>query len=390
MATACTIDENGIQAPSYEEVLAYLQGQYRAIYGADLYLESDSQDGQLLALFALALHDNNSMAVGVYNAFNPTTAQGTGLSSVVKVNGIARLVPSASTADVIITGDAGTVITNGAVRDSNNQLWSLPASVTIPLSTSITVTATCQTTGAVSAAANSLTRIATPTRGWVSVTNPAAAVPGAPVETDAALRQRQARSVALPSRTVLEGLVGAIANIAGVTQYAALENDTGSTDSNGLPAHSIAVVALGGDSAAIAEAIAAKKGPGVYTAGTTSVVVYDVYSVGQTIRFYRPTMKTISVAITIKALTGYSTDIGNQIKAAVATYISGLGIGGDVLIPRLYLPAQLRGGAGSETFELLSVQIAVSPASPSTSDIAIAFNELATCADSNVALTVTT
>ena len=42
--------------------------------------------------------------------------------------------------------------------------------------------------GAVAALAGTITEINTPTRGWVSVTNPAAATVGTPAETDAELR----------------------------------------------------------------------------------------------------------------------------------------------------------------------------------------------------------
>uniref|UniRef100_UPI0039E14609 hypothetical protein n=1 Tax=Anabaena sp. CCY 9910 TaxID=3103870 RepID=UPI0039E14609 len=81
---------------------------------------------------------------------------------------------------------------------------------------------------------------------WQTVINPTAATPGQPVEFDATLRTRQAVSVALPSRTVLEGTVGAVASVDGVVRYRAYENDTNSTDSNGIPSHSISMVVDGG------------------------------------------------------------------------------------------------------------------------------------------------
>ncbi len=104
MAITCTIDQNGITVPAYADILTYLKDAYRTIYGADVYLEPDSQDGQLLAIFAAAINDANAMAAAVYNAFSPATAQGVGLSSVVKINGIARAVASFSTVDVLIVG----------------------------------------------------------------------------------------------------------------------------------------------------------------------------------------------------------------------------------------------------------------------------------------------
>ena len=59
-------------------------------YGSDAVLTPDSQDGQLLAVFAQAIYDNGQALIAIYNSFSPATAQGAGLSSLVKINGLAR------------------------------------------------------------------------------------------------------------------------------------------------------------------------------------------------------------------------------------------------------------------------------------------------------------
>ncbi len=382
--TAPTVSPTGITAPTYADVLAYLQAQYQAIYGSNVYLGSDSQDGQFLAIIANAINDANAAAIAVYNAFSPATAQGANLSSVVKINGIARNVASNSSATVLITGQAGTIISNGVVQDTAGYKWNLPASVVIPPGGSISVTATCQTIGAIAALAGTLTGIATPTLGWQNVTNPAAATTGAPVETDAALRARQTLSTAIPSLTVIGGIVGAVAAIPGVTRYAVYENDTATTDTNGLPSHSIALVVEGGDQTAIANAIAAKKTPGAGTYGTTSVTVTDPYGISHVINFFRPTDVAITVAITIKALSGYTTNIGIEIENAVANYLNGLGIGQKVMLSRVYVPANLSGSADGLTYEITSLTL-----NGSASDVAIAFNQVATSNVASVVITVT-
>jgi uncharacterized phage protein gp47/JayE len=387
--TAPTITSAGISAPSYGDLLDFLQSQYRTIYGADIYLGADSQDGQFLAVLATAINDANAAAITIYNSFSPATGQGAALSSNVKINGIAREVPTYSTVDLTITGQAYRVINNGVAVDVNNIRWALPAVVTIPSGGSITVTATCQQIGAVSAPSGTVTGIATPTLGWQAVTNASAAVPGAPVESDAALRYRQSISTAIPSLTVMDGIVGAVAGVAGVTRYAAIENDTGSTDANGIPAHSISMIVEGGDSTTIAKAIAAKKPPGTPTFGTTSETVIDTYGNVIPVNFYRPTEVPIGAAITVKALPGYNSDIGAQIVAAVAAYINALKIGDDVILTRLYLPANLSGSANSLTFEITSLAIAATPTTPTSADVVIAFNEVASCAASDITLTVT-
>lgn len=384
--TSVTVDSNGISAPSYAAILAYLTAQYQAIYGADVYLGADSQDGQFLAVIASAINDNNAGAVAVYNSYGPSTAQGAGLSSRVKTNGIKRLVASYSSVNVTLIGQADTVISNGTVTDSNKNTWALPPSVTIPSGGSITVTATCTTLGAISAAANTVNVIGTPVFGWQSVNNSSAASPGAPVESDAALRVRQGVSVALPSLTVLAGILGAVENVAGVTAARAYENDTGSTDSNGITANSIALVVQGGNAATIASTILAKKSPGTRTYGSTTQTVIDSTGNSHDVKFSVPAPQRISVAISLHALTNYSTLIGDEIKAAVAAYVNALGIGQSILLTRLQLPAQLYGGAGSSTFEIVTIAAAIYPATPSTTDVTIAFNAIATCAVADITI----
>lgn len=288
---------------------------------------------------------------------------------------------------VTVGGTVGTTINNGVVSDGENN-WLLPSSVTIPVDGEITVTATAQEKGAITAQAGTITTIGTPAFGWHTVTNANAATPGNPVESDAALRVRQSTSVALPSVTALEGLVGAVQNVAGVTRVKAYENDTSSTDSNGLPEHSISVVVLGGDSSAIAGAIAAKKTPGAYTNGSTSVSVVDAFGIPHTIRFSAPDLVPVDVAVNISALTGYASSIGDEIKAALLAHFSALDIGESVIVPRLYVPAQLAGSSNSETYKVTALTVCLHGGSPGTTDISIDFDGIATLDISNITLTV--
>ncbi|MGG6461389.1 baseplate J/gp47 family protein [Solilutibacter silvestris] len=325
---AAQITPQGITAPQFADILAYLQSQFRSIYGADIYIDPDSQDGQFLAVIAQGFTDMNSLALQIYNSFSPATATGNALASNVKINGIARLVASYSTVDVTIVGTAGTTITNGVVADANRNKWNLPASVTIPSGGSIVATATCQVLGAIGAAAGTVTTIATPTLGWQSVTNAAAAALGAPVESDAALRTRQAHSTTLASQAITDGILGNIALLPNVTRWAAFENSSGTADSNGIPGHSVSFVVEGGDALAIAQTIQKLKTPGTGTYGTTAQSVVTNYGVTQSINFNRPVSQAITVAIAVKSLTGYSSVVGTAIQNAVSAFINAIQIGG--------------------------------------------------------------
>ncbi|WP_042720517.1 baseplate J/gp47 family protein, partial [Herbaspirillum sp. B65] len=234
----CQITVAGCIRPTFADCLTYVQATYRAIYGTDIYLGADCQDGQFMTLLANALHDANGETLATYNAYSPATAQGAGLSSVVKINGIRRKRATFSTCDFLCVGQSFVAVSGGIVTDPVGYQWSLPSFV-IPATGQITVTGTCMTIGSVALAAGAVDTaagkgaIATVQRGWQSVTNPVAAAVGAPVETDSQLRQRQSLSVALPAQTVLGGLVGALSAISGVARLRAYENSTNQPDANG-------------------------------------------------------------------------------------------------------------------------------------------------------------
>ena len=223
------------------------------------------------------------------------------------------------------------------------------------------------------------------------MTNPSAASAGAPIETDAALRQRQTIAVIAPSRTVLDGIKAAVLALPGVTQAQAYENDTNVTDSNGIPPHAIALVVSGGTVLSIATAISNKKTPGAYTYGTTTQSVLSAYGIPGIIRYFVTALMPVKVSITIKALTGYNSAIGVQILAAVQANINALAIGQPVSIGHLYLPAQLFGAPGFETFEMINagIQIGLVGGPFGLVDIATAFNAQATSALADMTLVVT-
>ncbi|HDX3117739.1 TPA: baseplate J/gp47 family protein [Escherichia coli] len=390
LGLSATVTAQGISAPDYQTILDTLTSYFRQIYGSDAYLEPDSKDGQMVALVALAVHDANNTAIEIYNSFSPTTAQAAALSSNVKINGITRKVATNSTADLLLTGTAGTTITNGSARDKNGIIWNFPASVAIGVDGTVLVTATCANSGSVAAMAGTITTINTPTRGWVSVTNPAAATVGTPAETDAELRIRQSQSVALPSITPFEALDGAVSNITGVTRHKLYENDTGSEDGNGLPPHSVAVIVDGGDVTDIAQAIRGNKGQGTATHGTTSVTVPDKYGNPHVIKFSRSSDVPVYARIKLKVFTGYTSQIGQQIQQAISDYINSLTIGDSVLLSRIYSPANLGvvSGGNARYYDIQELTIGKSPGALSSSNIDIRYNESASCTPENIVITV--
>jgi hypothetical protein len=393
----------GISGPSYADIFAQLQSQYWQIYGSDAVLTPDTQDGQMLAVFAQAIYDAGQACIATYQQFSPQTAQGTGLSSVVKINGLTRIGGTPSTAVVTITGTAGTVINGGMIGDNQNlnTQWTLPATVTIPLAGTIAVTATCTVNGATAAAPATLVNILTPTAGWTGVTNAGAATAGVAVETDIALRVRQGTAAAQPSQTLLAGIKTAVAAVSGASPSWVYENDTDTVNSIGLQPHSIGVVTAGGAPASIAAAIATKKSPGTSTNGPNSYTYVDPNGVPDLINWYTLANVPLTLTVTVHSINNYVSTTSTLIQQSVSAWVNSLGIGGTSYLNQLFAPAMLFGDgavaatgysqaqleAFSSTYTITSIlQSRTGP--PAAADVAIAFNELSTCAPASVTVVV--
>jgi len=339
---SATIDETGIYTPQYTEILQSLMDSYRGIYGQDVNLAADTQDGQWLAILAKAIYDSNNMAVAAYNSFNPIYSVGAGLSSLVKLNGLRRKIASYSTVVVRLEGTVGTIIANGAVTDENNNRWLLPPYVEIPYEGFVDVTATAGAAGAITAAEGTVTTIDTPTPGWYSVTNLAPATFGAPDESDAKLRQRQAVSTSISAVNPASTILAAVLAQPGVERARLYENSSDYSDSYGVPAHSIAVVVEGGDTFDIAYAIANTKAPGTGVYGSTTVVTYDQSNVPNTINYFVLYERQIYFKVTIQPLRGYVESTAVQVLKSIVQYINELKIGEILYHSKLYAAANLQ------------------------------------------------
>lgn len=378
------IDATGINYPDYPTLLDQIQGQLKDIFGPDIILDADSQDGESTAIITSAIYDTMQIAVATYNAYSPQFALTNSLDRNVKINGILRSPASFSQVNLTIIGTAGTEIINGVAQDTLGQKWLLPASVIIPFTGSVIATAFSEIAGDIRAGAGTVTIIATPTNGWQSVTNAIESIQGVDVESDAHLRIRQTVSTMIPNLTVLDGIVGAISSLDAVKRVKAYENPTNGIDPRGLPPHSISCVVEGGVAQDIGDVIFQKKSPGVFTYGDIPVIVTDARGVVSTVNFFEPTPIEIDVQVYITALPGYLSSTETSIKNAIASYINGLDIGDSVYTSKLCAPANLYNSPEGATYNLTSILTRVPPDPFSASDIILTFKENSTCDPANI------
>lgn len=332
------IDGSGVHIPTYEDRLSALLTSYRAIFGPEANLEISSPDYQLLSLFARALDDLSQIVLVDFASRNPLYASGVGLDLLLPLLGLSRGGATYSTVPLRLTGTPLAVLPAApeALDDAGYRWACQTAGIQLDESGQSLVLAVCATPGAISAPAGSVRHLVSPVPGLSAVVNPSAATPGTEAETDASCRARLRQAATAPALTPLEAIRDAVASVPGVLACAVYENDTEETDAKGIPPHAICVVIAGGAAGAVAQAIFAKKAPGIGTHGTLSTQIQDAFGVSHTVRLQRASNAYFSLTIELRMLPGYDPSTPDKIRAALVTWCASLGIGQDLVLSTLY------------------------------------------------------
>lgn len=197
-----------------------------------------------------------------------------------------------------------------------------------------------QETGPVRANAGTQT-IAETVSGWTAVTTPEDATLGKLIESDTALRIRQAQEITKGGSTAAEAVRVAVAEItvangydSNVTTCVVLENDGDTVDGNGQPGHSLQAVVIGGTTQDIVDTIGATKAGGVKAYGTTTGTFTDSQGNAHTIGFSRPSSIDIYLNVQVETDDTYAGD--TALKQALADWgDANLSMGSDVVHARL-------------------------------------------------------
>lgn len=386
------VDETGLHYSSFEDIKQFYTDGAKEIFGDDIYVDDDSMDGQLISLFAKGTYDTLKTIEFAYNNTTPQTAFGVVLARLVLLSGISKKKSGYSTAFCTLTGTPFTIIHNGVVSDVSGNKWNLPNTVNLGENGSVGVTVTAQKQGNITALVHTITQIDTPTYGWKTVDNDYPASPATAVETDAQLRYRQRKSVALPSQGLVEGTQSALLNLDGVTDCVVKENDNNiqiTVKEVELPPNSITAIVKGGSEKDIADTIFYRKNQGCYTNGDIEITQYDIFNNVNYIRFSRPTEVPIQVSVGIKPISGYSSDITAEIKQNLVDYVDSLNIANDVNISVLTsIINQSIPDLKQPIFSITDLKIAKVSGSLAEEDITIKLNEEASLSLDNVNITV--
>lgn len=231
--------------------------------------------------------------------------------------------------------------------------------------------------------ANTIDTILTPMLGWDSVINPVAATPGEERETDEELRLRFRNGKFDRATNTLDAIYSALINLNNVSEVTIYENDTSVVDGNGVPAHSFLPIVSGGLSTDIANAIWDNKPIGILSYGNTTVSINDVQGFPHDVSFSRPDPVVIYISMDISTDVNFPPNGNDAIKSALISYFeANFGTGDDVIYSRLYTPINSIPG-----HEVVSLTIGTSPSPVGTSNVVIAFDEIASLNTTNIIIT---
>jgi len=304
------VDSTGLQTDTVTDLVTALETGFRSIYGADINLNVNSPDAQMINLFAQAVIDTLDCITQVYNSFNPNLATGVVLDQRVAINGLVRSGATFTRTNVAVTTDRSVTL-NGVdlypttaftVSDSTGNKFFLENTVSL-LAGVHSLSFVSAVPGQIETTPNTINTITTITLGVTAVNNPdSAIITGQNQETDVALRLRREVSVALPSQGYLEGLTGALLGLSNVAYAVVYENDSSTTDANGIPGHSIWCVVDGGSNADIAEVIYNKRNAGCGMYGSVLVSVPQVNGFDFIVKFDRPVYENIYIEMTVESI----------------------------------------------------------------------------------------
>jgi uncharacterized phage protein gp47/JayE len=373
-----TIDGAGFHDFGQNAWIDWLETNLRAIYGDAIDLEPESPDGQLVGILSEPFVDFEQILKVVYNVISPAGAVGVALSRLVQLNGIARKAAQFSIAPVTLAGTPGTVIGTGALIKSNTDptipAFATTAPLTIGGGGTVSGQAQCTVAGPVRVISGDLTKIQTIIFGWDTVTNTADATPGRLVENDPTLRVRRAKSVAIPSQSMVDGLYAALANLAGVDDVVVYENPYGITDARRLPPHSINAIIDGGLNADIANAMWTKASMGVTKVGGITYTVLDAQANPQTMAWDTPS--DVDVYITVVLTRAPNSYEESSIKNALVNYgIDTSRIGQSVPVFDLASPINdlnITGGPGLPS--ITAIHLGDAPSPTLEADLIVAYN----------------
>jgi len=327
------IDEDGLRVKTAGEIRTDLEQGFKGIYGDDANIDQNSPDGQMLGIIEQMAVDIRELAVSINNNFNPNFAKGRILDQRIVINNIERNGGNYTITDIDITVAATTTLAgldedfseiDGAgytVQDNAGNKFILIDTETITAGTHA-LSFRAENVGRVETTVGTITNPVTIDINVTAINNSSAPTTiGQAEESDNQCRVRRQRSVALASTGYLNGLLGDVLAIEGVTDAKLYENRTSAVDVDGIPAHGTWLIVEGGANSDIVDEIYGNKSYGSNLKGDVSVNIITASGGLFVALFDRPTAEDLYIRFDLKRTVPAYVFDQDVIKAYIKDYL---------------------------------------------------------------------
>lgn len=328
------ITADGIVTATQNELVSQFTAAFETIYGPDIDLDQDTPDGQIMMNFIQAVLDLEDLIAQVFTTFDPDQAFGTILDQRVAINGIQRQAGTHTLTNITISTNQSVNIYGldqddqpyFTVADNAGNQYQLETTQLgfNPGAGGTALAFQAAQPGALLPTPNTITVPVTIVLGVTTINNPTSyTTAGINEESDAALKVRRQQSVSLASQGYLAGLLAALLNLPGMTGAFIYENNTGTTNGDGVPGHSIWVIVNGTATvASIANAIYTKRNAGCGMFGSVNYVITQVDGSLFTVLWDNVVTQNLFMKFNVTSINGTGIPAIAAIRAGLATIFS--------------------------------------------------------------------
>lgn len=326
-----TLNEKGYESSSYAEIRQELVDVFKAAFGNDIRTDEESAQGQIIDFYTALMVNEDKIGLSFFNQLNYRNAEGVLLSMIAITKGQPRRsgTKAVITCEFTSTSTPYSIIVDSLFKDTVNDF----EFVNDALIDITSLTQSAQLIGNSTGRTNLIITNTLEAQGYYpNLTNIeiTAIQDGTDDETDAELIARLSESDSESGINDVEAIVDRLNRLDDTSRVVVLENDT-AAEVDGIPAHGIEALVLGGLDQDIAEVIFNTKASGTPTSGSEEVTVVDSQGFSRIIRFSRPNLIPIYVRVRITSRDGNIIS-GNfeDLRQSTLEYVNQLNTGQDV------------------------------------------------------------
>jgi len=337
-----SLDKYGYHRPNYAEILQGKLQMAKTLFGEDIDTSEQTPLGKFIRIGAKDLERAYEDIEAVYYARFPNTAVGQSLDRLCMFAGIVRNPATFAQHSVIISGTAGTQVSEIVLSGENRDItFHNTAMFTIPENGSIDIVVECDISGTDGNVSN-INTIINPVAGITDAEYGEQVLYAVDRESDYDLRKRFSVAVNGMGSSNVNGIRSAVLKVPTVKSVSIIENKE-DKEVGGRPPHSFECYVYGGElyKQRIGEAIFSKAPVGIKTCSTSvppeeAVVVYDESGAAHNVYFSYTRNIKVNIAVSYKKDARAGSDIEAKMSEQIDGYMNSYGVGDDVILSAIY------------------------------------------------------